>query len=273
VSEAARLFGNPRVLGRVAASDGRNTTAAGRLETSGRRLDGAAIELSELTKTFGHRVVLSAVNLKVEPGQFIAIVGRSGGGKTTLLRLIAGLDRPTSGAVSIDGCAVADVQKAARIMFQDARLLPWQRVIANVGIARGDDWRAQAMQALQAVGLADRAQDWPYVLSGGQRQRVALARALVPKPKILLLDEPFGALDALTRADMHRLLLTLWAERGFTSILITHDVAEAIALADRVLVLRDGRIALDLAIDTPRSEREGASSLLAELKRRVVAEV
>jgi sulfonate transport system ATP-binding protein len=229
---------------------------------------GVAITLSALTKTYGARVVLDAVDLMIEPGQFLAIVGRSGGGKTTLLRLIAGLERPSSGALSIDG-----VQKAARLVFQDPRLLPWQRVIANVGIARGPHWREESLQALQAVGLADRARDWPSVLSGGQRQRVALARALVSKPKVLLLDEPFAALDALTRAEMHRLLLRLWKERGFTVVLITHDIGEAATLADRVLALREGRIAGDFAIDFPRSRRTGAESQVARLKERILAEV
>jgi sulfonate transport system ATP-binding protein len=235
--------------------------------------DGVAVTLSELTKTYGARVVLDAVNLAIEPGQFVTVVGRSGGGKTTLLRLVAGLERPTSGALSVDGAAAIGVQKTARLVFQDARLLPWQRVIANVGIARGPHWREESLRALQAVGLADRAHDWPNVLSGGQRQRVALARALVSKPKLLLLDEPFAALDALTRAEMHRLLSQLWEEHGFTVVLITHDIGEAVALADRVLALREGRIAGDLAIDLPRSRRSGTEGQVARLKERILAEV
>jgi sulfonate transport system ATP-binding protein len=193
--------------------------------------------------------------------------------RRSLLRLIAGLDPPPQGTVSIDGRPVEGPQAAARLMFQDARLLPWQRVISNVGIARGPDWRFKARNALAAVGLEDRAEEWPAVLSGGQRQRVALARALVTRPNILLLDEPFGALDALTRVEMHRLLERIWLERGFTALLITHDVAEAVALADRVLVLREGEIALDLAIDLPRPRREASDPAAARLKAKIIAEV
>ena len=138
------------------------------------------------------------------------------------------------------------------MLFQDARLLPWQRVVDNVGIARGPDWRTRALAALADVGLSDRAGEWPAVLSGGQRQRVALARALVSRPRLLLLDEPFGALDALTRVEMQSLLADIWRRERFTVVLITHDVVEAAMLADRVLVLRDGRISLDVDVNAPR---------------------
>jgi sulfonate transport system ATP-binding protein len=241
------------------------------LELHDRTIDGVAIRLSGLTKAFEQRAVLSSIDLAIQPGQFVAIVGRSGGGKTTLLRVIAGLERATLGAAYIDGAIVTGLQKAVRVMFQDARLLPWQRVLSNVGIARGDNWRREGLQALEAVGLADRANDWPSVLSGGQRQRVALARALISKPKILLLDEPFGALDALTRAEMRSLLERVWKERGFTAVLVTHDVDEAVALADRVLVLRDGRAALDLSIDLPRPRSIGVDQRATELKERIQA--
>ena len=190
--------------------------------------------------------MLEGLDLDIPAGQFLAIVGRSGGGKTTLLRLLAGLDAPTAGAILIDGKPVAGLQPDVRLLFQDARLLPWQRVIGNVGIARDARLADEAARALADVGLADRANDWPAVLSGGQRQRVALARALVSRPGVLLLDEPFGALDALTRVEMHQLLERIWREHRFTTVLITHDVAEAVALADRVVVLRDGGIALDI---------------------------
>ena len=149
------------------------------------------------------------------------------------------------------------------MLFQDARLLPWQRVIDNVGIARGPDWRRRAEAVLADVGLGDRAGDWPAVLSGGQRQRVALARALVSRPRLLLLDEPFGALDALTRMEMHDLLARIWARERFTTVLITHDVVEAVTLADRVLVLKDGRFALDLPVEARRPRAAGRSARAA----------
>ena len=149
-------------------------------------------------------------------------------------------------------------------MFQDARLLPWKRVIDNVRLGLdGEAGRARAAEALAQVGLADRAGDWPAVLSGGQRQRVALARALVHRPRLLLLDEPLGALDALTRIEMHRLIESLWLAHGFTALLVTHDVAEAVALADRVLLVEDGRIALDRRIDLPRPRSHGAPAFAA----------
>ena len=169
-------------------------------------------------------------------------MGRSGGGKTTLMRLVTGLDQPSWGEILINGCAARGLQRSVRLLFQDARLLPWQTVLGNVGIARHKGWRETAKAAIADVGLEGRECDWPSVLSGGQRQRVALARALVSKPGILLLDEPFGALDALTRLEMHELTERIWQEHRFTTLLITHDVVEAVALADRVLVLREGQI-------------------------------
>ena len=234
---------------------------------------GLSIELRAVSKAFGQREVLKGLDLAINPGEFVVVVGRSGGGKSTLLRLVAGLERPSAGAIAIDNRLVAGLQGAARMMFQDARLLPWQSVIANVGVARGPEWRRRALEALAAVGLADRADDWPRILSGGQRQRVALARALVSRPSILLLDEPFGALDALTRFEMHRLLEGLWREYGFTALLITHDVAEAVALGDRVLALREGAIALDLPIPHKRQRRAAGEAELAALQARVLAAV
>jgi sulfonate transport system ATP-binding protein len=247
-----------------AAQDARVATRSG---------SGLPIELRGVSKAFGQREVLKGLDLTIEGGEFVVVVGRSGGGKSTLLRLIAGLDRPSAGVVAIDDQPVVAPPQAARMMFQDARLLPWQRVIANVGVARGPDWRRHALEALGAVGLADRADEWPRVLSGGQRQRVALARALISRPRVLLLDEPFGAIDALTRVEMHRLLEGLWREHGFTAILITHDVAEAVALADRVLTLREGTIALDLPIPHRNQRRAASEAELVALRARILATV
>jgi sulfonate transport system ATP-binding protein len=226
-----------------------------------------------VSKSFGEREVLKGINLDFEAGRFVAIVGRSGGGKTTIMRLLTGLDFPTSGEVLIDGKPVDRLQPNVRLLFQDARLLPWQTVIGNVGLARQLGWQAVAKTALAEVGLQGRENDWPAVLSGGQRQRVALARALVSRPQVLLLDEPYGALDALTRIEMHRLTERIWQEHRFTTLLITHDVAEAVALADRVLVLRDGQIALDLPIELPRPRREHADPAAAALAERILKEV
>jgi sulfonate transport system ATP-binding protein len=234
---------------------------------------GLPVSLNGVAKAFGSRLVLEGIDLDIPAGQFVAIVGRSGGGKTTIMRLISGLDAPTGGSVAIDGREVHGLQRSVRLLFQDARLLPWQTVIGNVGIAREPGWREIARGALADVGLADRAHDWPSVLSGGQKQRVALARALVSRPAVLLLDEPFGALDALTRAEMHDLTSRIWVEHGFTTVLITHDVAEAVALADRVVVLREGRIALDLDVDLPRPRRGIGDATAARLQAEILAHV
>ncbi len=231
---------------------------------------GVPVTLRGVSKSFGARAVLKDLDLGVGAGEFVAVIGRSGCGKSTLLRLIAGLDAASAGSVALDGQPIDARRSSVRLLFQDARLLPWLRVAENVGIARGAGWRETARAALADVGLADRAGEWPSVLSGGQRQRVALARALVSRPGVLLLDEPFGALDALTRIEMHRLLERIRAEHGFTTILITHDVAEAVALADRVVLLRDGRVTLDLPIDLPRPRREGADPAAAALQARIL---
>ncbi len=206
-----------------------------------------------LGKRFGERRVLEGLDLHIPAGQFVAIVGRSGCGKSTLLRLIAGLDAPDAGHVSVEG--------EARVMFQEPRLLPWARVLANVEVGLGpggaNDPRARALEALAAVGLSDRANAWPAVLSGGQKSRVALARALVSRPQLLALDEPLGALDALTRIEMQRLVETVWRHEGFTAVLVTHDVGEAVALADRIVLIEDGAITLDLDVPLPRPRRHG----------------
>ena len=215
---------------------------------------GASLTLRGLAKSFGASRVLESLDLHVPAGQFLAIVGRSGCGKSTLLRLIAGLDAPDAGRVALAG--------EARVMFQEPRLLPWARVLANVevgsGLERGQpEARQRALDALDAVGLADRGGEWPSVLSGGQKSRVALARALVSRPSLLALDEPLGALDALTRIEMQRLLETVWLKERFTAILVTHDVGEAIALADRIVLIERGAIAMDVAIDLPRPRHRG----------------
>ncbi|HVI28227.1 MAG TPA: ATP-binding cassette domain-containing protein [Hansschlegelia sp.] len=222
-------------------------------------LEAAAIDLRGLSRSFGDKQVLRHVDLHVPAGQFLAIVGRSGCGKSTLLRILLGLDAPTSGAVAVgDGRA-----GSSRIMFQEPRLLPWARVLDNVrvGAPRGGGkaaGRAAAQAALEQVGLGDRAGEWPSVLSGGQKQRVALARALVSRPALLALDEPLGALDALTRIEMQNLLESVWRRQRFTAVLVTHDVSEALALADRVILIEEGRLALDLAVSLPRPRRRGS---------------
>lgn len=225
---------------------------------------GAGIDIEGLSKRYGERDVLNGLTLGVAAGQFVAIVGRSGCGKSTLLRLVAGLGIPTSGHLRFRGDAQApDI----RIMFQDARLLPWKRVLDNVALGLPRHRFDAARRALDQVGLAERANDWPALLSGGQRQRVALARALVHEPQLLLLDEPLGALDALTRIEMQQLIESLWRERGFTSLLVTHDVDEAVALADRVVLIEDGRIVLDLPVDLPRPRQRGSASFAALVDR------
>jgi sulfonate transport system ATP-binding protein len=222
---------------------------------------GAAVMLRGITKSFGTHDVLRGIDLDIEPGAFVAVVGRSGCGKSTLLRLIAGLDSPDGGSVTVD-------RPGARLMFQEPRLLPWARVADNVavGLMHAQNHRERlrnATEALAQVGLAGRERDWPGVLSGGQKQRVALARALVSHPRLLAFDEPLGALDALTRIEMQRLIEEVWQAKGFTAIVVTHDVAEVVTLADRVLLLKSGVIALDVPIALPRPRRRGDARLAA----------
>ncbi|OCR02258.1 aliphatic sulfonate ABC transporter ATP-binding protein [Oscillatoriales cyanobacterium USR001] len=223
-------------------------------------LSGMCLELVELQKSFGNVQILRDINIEINPGEFVAIVGRSGCGKSTLLRLIAGLETPSQGAVFIDGKLSKKLNSKVRMMFQDARLLPWQKVLTNVQLGllnAKENTRYKAMQVLHAVGLGERANEWPSVLSGGQKQRVSLARALACEPHLLLLDEPLGALDALTRIEMQQLLENLWQEKGFTALLITHDVEEAVVLADRVILIENGQIAMDSYIDLPRPRQRG----------------
>jgi sulfonate transport system ATP-binding protein len=231
---------------------------------------GVSIRISHVAKRFDDKNVLTDISLDVAPGEFVAIVGHSGCGKSTLLRLIAGLDTTSAGEIRVADQPVAGQSSDTRIMFQDARLLPWRTVLANVGIGQSGGWRFTAMQALARVGLEDRADDWPLVLSGGQKQRVALARALVSQPKLMLLDEPLGALDALTRLDMQRLVEEVWQQQGFTAILVTHDVGEAVALADRVVVLKNGVIDSVEPISHLRPRRYG-DAVLAEIEGRILA--
>jgi sulfonate transport system ATP-binding protein len=222
---------------------------------------GAALWLRGIRKSFGSHAVLQDIDLDIPAGQFVAIVGRSGCGKSTLLRLLAGLDKPTAGSIEIDG-ATSGWKDHVRLMFQEPRLLPWQRVAANVAVGlshapRSADREREAKAALAQVGLADRGGDWPSVLSGGQKQRVALARALVSHPRVLAFDEPLGALDALTRIEMQALIEQVWQDKGFTAIVVTHDVSEAVTLADRILLLDHGRVEMDISVDLPRPRRHG----------------
>jgi sulfonate transport system ATP-binding protein len=234
-----------------------STTTAASVVAFASARRGVGLTARGLSKRYGQRTVLDQAQLHIEPGEFVAIVGRSGCGKSTLLRLVAGLESASAGTLQIDQREVTGLRTNTRIMFQDARLLPWKRVIDNVALGLGKSDHAAAARVLDQVGLADRGHEWPARLSGGQRQRVALARALVHQPDLLLLDEPLGALDALTRIEMHALIEDLWQRNGFTALLVTHDVQEAVALADRVVLIEDGVIALDLAVDLPRPRHRG----------------
>jgi sulfonate transport system ATP-binding protein len=224
---------------------------------------GLPLSIRALRKSYGDNEVLRGIDLHIPAGQFVAIVGKSGCGKSTLLRLIAGLEKFDAGSISLgDAVKPEDI----RVMFQEPRLLPWARVLSNVEVGLGrdrssSDAHTRAEKALTEVGLTDKRDQWPSVLSGGQKQRVALARALVSNPRVLAFDEPLGALDALTRISMQRLLERVWRDQGFTAILVTHDVAEAVALADRVLVIEEGRIAHDVVVNTARPRERGSAEL------------
>ncbi len=218
------------------------------------------VRLQNFTRRFGTNAVISRLDLELVAGEFVALIGRSGSGKTTLLRTLAGLD-------GADGQDVR-VPDSRAVVFQEARLLPWKRVWRNVALgvrgsdAQGRDVRRRAEAALSEVGLGHRLDAWPLTLSGGEAQRVALARALVREPKLLLLDEPFAALDALTRLRMHELVLTLWRAHRPAVLMITHDVDEAVALADRILVLDHGRIVAQERIHSARGERGEVAQIL-----------
>lgn len=216
------------------------------------------IAVRGLVQRFGENTILDGLDLAVEPGEFVALLGRSGSGKTTLLRVLAGLDAPTAGIVE------TPVPRA--VAFQEPRLLPWRRTWENVALGLHGDVRAQAEAALGEVGLAHRLDAWPLTLSGGEAQRAALARALVREPKLLLLDEPFASLDALTRMRMHVLVEALWRRHRPAVLLVTHDVEEAIRLADRVLVLEHGRIVYDVPVTLSRP-RSSAFAPFHDLRR------
>ena len=218
----------------------------------GELVTGIRISIQNATKTFGDLKVLENISLEIEGGTFIAIVGHSGCGKSTLLRMIAGLETVSSGVITLDRRPVAGIDPDVRMLFQESRLLPWKKVIDNVKIGISGDDGEKSIEALKSVGLEDRKDDWPYVLSGGQKQRVSLARALASRPRLLLLDEPLGALDALTRIEMQALIEKIWLENSFTGILVTHDVSEAVALANRVIFIDEHTMAMDVEISLSR---------------------
>ncbi|WP_315760253.1 ABC transporter ATP-binding protein [Sphingomonas sp. Y38-1Y] len=226
-----------------------------------------AVRIRGLTRRFTQKGVLNGIDLDIRHGEFVALIGASGSGKSTLLRAVAGLDHEAEGEGTIEA------PDRIAVAFQDARLLPWKRVIDNVVLGLdGTDAAHRGRAALEEVGLVGRERAWPHELSGGEQQRVALARSLVRRPVLLLADEPFGALDALTRLRMHDLLRRLSATHRPATLMVTHDVGEAIALADRVLVLEDGRIAEDLAIalpDDPDHRRTAAAALSDHLLARL----
>jgi sulfonate transport system ATP-binding protein len=235
------------------------------------------LTLERVGKTYPNGVhALDGISLEVELGEIVAVIGGSGCGKSTLLRAVAGLDRPTQGAVKIDGDTITEPHEKIGIIFQEPRLLPWLSVADNVGFGLADRPRTERAQrvarALDRVGLSEKSGVWPRELSGGQAQRVAIARALVPRPEVLLLDEPFSALDTFTRSDLQDHLLALWADLKPTLIHVTHDVDEAIVLGDRILVMRPrpGRIADEIEVDLPRP-RDRQSAAFDFAKRRVLA--
>ncbi|KQT94546.1 sulfonate ABC transporter ATP-binding protein [Marmoricola sp. Leaf446] len=220
------------------------------------------VRVRGLRRAFGDHVVLDDLDLDIAPGELVALLGRSGSGKSTLLRTLAGLDPVTHGTAEIDG--------TVSVAFQEPRLLPWRRVGDNVALAlrHGSraSRRARARQTLMEVGLAEKHDVWPVTLSGGQAQRASLARALVSAPGLLLLDEPFSALDALTRIEMHDLVLALWREHRPAVLLVTHDVDEALKLADRVLVIDEGRVRHETRVTAERPrDLAGLQDLRAEL--------
>jgi sulfonate transport system ATP-binding protein len=221
------------------------------------------VYVRNLKRAFGESAVLDGLDLDIAPGEFVALLGRSGSGKTTLLRTLAGLDAANAGSVQLPS--------PHAVVFQEPRLLPWKRVWENVvlGMPRADQ-RTRAHAALDEVGLSHRLEAWPLTLSGGEAQRAGLARALVRRPKLLLLDEPFASLDALTRLRMHELVVDLWRVHAPSVLLVTHDVDEAVLLADRALVLEGGRIGAEVAIPLPR-RRDAAQPGFTALRTRLLS--
>src|SRR2546421_834463 len=233
--------------------------------------------LDHVGKSYPNGVhALEGISLTVAPGEILVVIGGSGCGKSTMLRAISGLDTPSQGAVSLDDAAITAPREEIGIIFQEPRLLPWLTVADNVGFGLDgvprEERRARVQRALARVGLTDKANVWPRELSGGQAQRVAIARALVPRPQVLLLDEPFSSLDAFTRADLQVHLLDLWADFKPTLVMVTHDVDEAIVLADRIMVMRaqPGRVYEEIACELPRP-RDRQSAAFDFVKRRVLA--
>jgi len=234
------------------------------------------LALNKIGKTYPNGVhALERFSAQINLGEIVAVIGGSGCGKSTLLRAVAGLDPATSGTVTLDETAISSPHAKIGVIFQEPRLLPWLSVADNIGFGLSDlpadTRRERVARALDRVGLADKANAWPRELSGGQAQRVAIARALVPQPEVLLLDEPFSALDAFTRRDLQDHLLDLWADTRPTLVLVTHDVEEAVALADRVLVMRPrpGRLFETININLGRP-RDRNSPLFDDFKRHVL---
>jgi sulfonate transport system ATP-binding protein len=234
------------------------------------------LALKSLSKTYPNGVhALEGFSAEIALGEIIAIIGGSGCGKSTLLRAIAGLDQASRGTVTLDGEEIAAPHVKIGVIFQEPRLLPWLTVAGNIGFGLSGlpsiIRHNRVARALARVGLSDKAEAWPRELSGGQAQRVAIARALLPQPEVLLLDEPFSALDAFTRKDLQDHLLDLWADTRPTLVLVTHDVEEAVVMADRVLVMRPhpGRLFEEITIDLSRP-RDRVAPTFDSFKRQVL---